>query len=256
MVSPGNTSIADTCAGACSSMEHTYIMSSFGTGFYDVWFYIEEQPIYKKNMSVSRSAMILAGGEAKRVNGREKYFFSYKGCSFIARLVAVFSGITDEIVIVAKNEKQTAHFAGLPDNVRCTWDKQNGLGPIGGIASGIEEIKGDAVFIAACDMPTVNRSIVSYLFDRLSSYDAVVPAWNESEIEPLHSVYRTDSVRRYLTEHPDTSLKGMIQNLNTLRVTTDELREYDSGLETFRNVNTLDELLAMGPEASYREKHP
>lgn len=237
-------------------MEHTYIMACFGAGFYAVWFYIGEQPIDKKNMSVSRSVMILAGGEAKRVNGREKYFFSYKGCSFIARLVAVFSGITDEIVIVAKNEKQTAHFAGLPDNVRCTWDKQNGLGPIGGIASGIDEIKGDAVFIAACDMPTISRSVVSYLFGCLGEYDAVVPAWNESEIEPLHSVYKTASVRKYLSEHPDTSLQGMIQNMNTLRVTTDELRKYDDSLETFRNVNTLDELLAMGPEASYREKHP
>ena len=206
-------------------------------------------------MSVGRSAMILAGGEAKRVDGSEKYFFSYKGCSFIARIVAVFSDITDEIVIVAKNEKQTEHFAGLPDNVRCTWDKQNGLGPIGGIASGIGEIKGDAVFIAACDMPTISRNVVSYLFDRLESYDAVIPAWNSSEIEPLHSVYRTAAVRRYLEEHPDASLKGMIHDLHTVRVSTEELRNYDPDLETFRNVNTLNELLAMGPEASYKEKH-
>ena len=36
----------------------------------------------------------------------------------------------------------------------------------------------------------------------------------------------------------------------------DELRKYDPELETFRNVNTLDDLLKMGPEASYQEKHP
>ena len=39
---------------------------------------------------VVRSAMILAGGDAKRGNGGEEYFFFYKGCSFISRLVMVF----------------------------------------------------------------------------------------------------------------------------------------------------------------------
>ncbi|HJJ27353.1 MAG TPA: molybdenum cofactor guanylyltransferase [Methanocorpusculum sp.] len=207
-------------------------------------------------MSVERSAMILAGGEAKRVNGREKYFFSYKGCSFIARLVAVFSGITDEIVIVAKNEAQTAHFAGLPENVRCTWDKERGLGPIGGIASGIEEVKGKSVFIAACDMPTINRAVVSCLFDKLGSYDAVIPEWENSDMEPLHAVYNTDAVRRYLTEKKGSSLHAMVHSLNTLKIPPEELRKYDPELETFRNVNTLDDLLKMGPEASYQEKHP
>ena len=110
-------------------------------------------------MPIKRSAMILAGGEARRVNGREKYFFSYRGCSFISRLVITFEMLVDEIVIVAKNEKQTEHFAGLPPIVRCTWDKKIGLGPIGGIASGLDEIQGDLVFMSACDMPTVDTSI-------------------------------------------------------------------------------------------------
>ena len=203
-----------------------------------------------------RSAMILAGGEAKRVNGREKYFFSYKGCSFISRLVMTFSGIADEIVIVAKNEKQTEHFAGLPDIVRCTWDKEPGLGPIGGIASGIEEVKGETVFIAACDMPTIHKPIVSYLFDNIGDYDAIIPEWENSNMEPLHAVYKVSAVRKYLETHTDASLHAMIRALNTKRVSPEDFRKFDPELETFRNVNTLDELLAMGPEASYKEKHP
>lgn len=207
-------------------------------------------------MQVKRSAMILAGGEAKRVNGREKYFFSYKGCSFISRLVNVFSGITDEILIVAKNEKQTAHFAGLPDIVRCTWDKEPGLGPIGGILSGIDEIKGETVFIAACDMPTINRSIVSYLFENIGDYDAIIPEWENSYLEPLHSVYNVEAVKRYLKTNKNSSLHSMLLSMNTKKILSEELRRFDPNLESFRNINTLDELIAMGPEASYREKHP
>ncbi|MDO5845584.1 MAG: molybdenum cofactor guanylyltransferase [Methanocorpusculum sp.] len=205
---------------------------------------------------VKRSAMILAGGEARRVNGREKYFFSYKGCSFISRLVMAFSGIVDEIVIVAKNEKQTEHFAGLPDIVRCTWDREPGLGPIGGIASGIEEVKGETVFIAACDMPTIHKPVVSYLFDHIGDADAIIPAWENSNMEPLHAVYKVSAVKQYLEGHTDASLHAMILALNTVRVPSEEFRVFDPSLETFRNVNTLDELLAMGPEATYQEKHP
>lgn len=200
--------------------------------------------------------MILAGGEAKRVDGRAKYFFSYKGCSFIARLINAFSGIVDEIVIVAKSREQAEHFVGLPSLVRCTWDKEPGLGPIGGIMSGIPEIKGESVFIAACDMPTISKAVVRYLFDNLGDYDAIIPEWDNADMEPLHAVYRTAAVSRYLNDDPGASLRQMIHTLHARKVSPEDLRQFDAGLETFRNVNTLSDLLAMGPEASYQEKHP
>ena len=204
---------------------------------------------------MKRSAMILAGGEAKRVDGRAKYFFSYQGCSFIARLVNIFSGIVDEVVIVARNKTQTEHFIGLPEFVRCTWDKEPGLGPIGGITSGITEIKGDSVFIAACDMPTISKAVVTYLFDNLEDYDAIVPQWENAYMEPLHAVYRTDAVKNYLNAGKDVSLRQMLHSLHTRKIKPEDLRRFDADLETFRNVNTLADLLAMGPEASYQEKH-
>ncbi|MCK9313394.1 MAG: molybdenum cofactor guanylyltransferase [Methanocorpusculum sp.] len=207
-------------------------------------------------MPVKRSAMILAGGEGRRVNGREKYFFSYKGCSFISRLVMTFQGLVDEIVIVAKNEKQTEHFIGLPDIVRCTWDKRPGLGPIGGISSGIDEVKGDMVFISACDMPTIHKPIVNYLFENIGDYDAIIPEWENTDLEPLHAVYKVSAVRKYMTLQKSLSLRDMVNSLNTKRVPPEMFRTVDPELESFRNVNTLDELLAMGPEASFREKHP
>lgn len=200
--------------------------------------------------------MILAGGEATRVDGREKYFFFYQGCSFIDRLVNTFTGITDEILIVAKSEKQAEHFAMLPSHVSCTWDKKRGLGPIGGIASGIEEVKGEFVFIAACDMPTIHKPIVTYLFEHIGEYDAIIPEWENTDIEPLHAVYRVSAVKNYIARQNSLSLRDMVDSLNTLRISPDDLRALDPNLETFRNINTLEELKALGPEADYQEKHP
>lgn len=207
-------------------------------------------------MQINRSAMILAGGEARRVNGREKYFFSYKGCSFISRLVMTFEGLADEIVIVAKNEKQTEHFSGLPVIVRCTWDKKSGLGPMGGISSGLDEIQGETVFISACDMPTIHKPIVQYLFENIGEYDAIIPEWENTDLEPLHAVYRVSALREYIANHESLSLRDMVNTLNTKRIPSEMFRTVDPDLESFRNVNTLEELLAMGPEAAYQEKRP
>jgi molybdopterin-guanine dinucleotide biosynthesis protein A len=203
---------------------------------------------------IVRSAMILAGGDAKRVDGREKYFFYYKGCSFISRLINVFSGICDEILIVAKNPEQAAHFDGLP--VRCTWDKKRGLGPIGGIFSGIEEVNGELVFITACDMPTIHRSIVTYLFEHIGECDAIVPEWENNDIEPLHAVYRVSAVRRYMEGQESLSLRDMVNSLHTLRVNPRKFWRLDPNLETFQNINTLDELEALGSDATYQERRP
>lgn len=205
---------------------------------------------------IRRSAMILAGGEAKRVNGREKYFFFFKGCSFISRLIAAFTGITEEILIVARSPEQAARFVDLPEHVHCTWDKKRGLGPIGGIASGIKEIKGEFVFISACDMPTIQKSIVIYLFDHIGEYDAVIPEWENTDIEPLHAVYRVTAIKEYIKTHTSLSLREMVNSMNTLRISPEEFRKFDPELETFRNINTLDELTALGPDAAYLEKHP
>ena len=57
-----------------------------------------------------RSAVVLAGGEARRANGQEKYFFTYEGKTFIERLVDSLSGVVDEIVIVARDPVQCTRF--------------------------------------------------------------------------------------------------------------------------------------------------
>ena len=59
-----------------------------------------------------------------------------------------------------------------------------------------------------------------------------------------------------MTLQKSLSLRDMVNSLNTKRVPPEMFRTVDPELESFRNVNTLDELLAMGPEASFREKHP
>ena len=89
-----------------------------------------------------RSAVVLAGGEARRANGQEKYFFTYEGKTFIERLVGSLSGIVDEIVIVARDPVQCTRFKKI-SNVTCVSDIRQGLGPIGGLHAGSLVAGGD-----------------------------------------------------------------------------------------------------------------
>lgn len=190
---------------------------------------------------VKRSAIILVGGEARRANGQEKYFFLYRGKTFIERLTDSLRDVTDEIILVARNTEQCRRFDALKD-VRCIADIRPGLGPIGGLHAGVLEAKGDLLFVSACDMPCLETAVVSYLFEAIGDADAAIPSWNEEMLEPLHAVYRRSVLLGYLESHDSLSLRPMIRSINTRYVPVDEIRRFDPGLRTFTNINKLEEL--------------
>lgn len=188
-----------------------------------------------------KSAIILVGGEAKRAQGREKYFFVHNGKTFIERLLETLSPAVDEIILVAKDPGQCERFSQFSD-VTCVHDLEKGLGPIGGIHAGVMAAKGDSLFISGCDMPLVNREIVIHLFSLLDDYDAVIPAWDSAMFEPLHAVYRKTALIQYLGSHESLSLRDMIRSLNARFVGVESLRKFDPCLTTFININKLEDL--------------
>ncbi|MDD1711672.1 MAG: molybdenum cofactor guanylyltransferase [Methanoregulaceae archaeon] len=188
-----------------------------------------------------RSSIILVGGEARRANGKEKFFFLYQGKTFIERLVDSLRPVTDEIILVAKSGEQCRRFDALED-VRCIADIRQGIGPIGGLHAGVLAAKGDLIFVSACDMPCLETAVVSHLFDAVGDADAAIPCWNADMLEPLHAVYRRDALLRYLESHESYSLRPMIRSLNTRYVPVEELRQFDPSLRTFTNINKLEEL--------------
>ncbi len=198
-----------------------------------------------------RSAVILVGGEARRANGREKYFFTYGGQTFIERLLDSLGRVVDEIVIVARDPDQCRRFNDIANpKVRCIHDIRQGIGPIGGLHAGSIEAKGDLLFVSACDMPCIDPGVVAHLFDRIDDCDAAIPSWNMDMLEPLHAVYRRTALLQYLDSHDSLSLRTMIRSISTCYVPVDELRAIDPMLRTFTNINKvedLDRINANGP---------
>jgi molybdopterin-guanine dinucleotide biosynthesis protein A len=188
-----------------------------------------------------RSAIILVGGEARRANGQEKYFFVYEGKTFIERLIGTLTEVVDEIILVAKDPDQCRRFAHI-SGVRCITDIRPGIGPIGGLHAGTLAAHGEMLFVSACDMPCIDARVVRYLFAAIGDGDAAIPSWNYDMIEPLHAVYRRSVLLEYLQDHESYSLRPMIRSIKTRYVPVEELRKYDPALKTFTNINKLEDL--------------
>jgi molybdopterin-guanine dinucleotide biosynthesis protein A len=193
-----------------------------------------------------RSAIVLVGGEGRRVNGMEKYFFTYLGKTFIERLIDSLQPAVDEIVLVAKSEEHCERFSHLA-GVRCVHDLRKGIGPIGGLHAGVGASRGDTLFVCACDMPCIDTRVVAALFDALGEFDAAIPSWDTEMLEPLHAVYRKAPLQRYLDNPASLSLRSMVQSLSVVYVPVNRLRTLDPDLSTFTNINKLEDLEYLPP---------
>ncbi len=197
-----------------------------------------------------RSAIVLVGGAARRAGGREKYFFTFQGRTFIDRLIDTLREVVDEIVVVARDPEQCERFGHFGE-IRCIPDIRQHLGPIGGLHAGALAVHGEYVFVAACDMPCINPDVVRMLFDAADGYDAAIPSWNAEMLEPLHAVYQRSALLGYLEEHESLSLRSMIWSLNARYVAVEEIRRIDPDLLTFTNINNLSDLQQIDPSAEH-----
>jgi len=188
-----------------------------------------------------RSAIVLVGGEARRAGGREKYFFSYQGKTFIEHILGTLRQVVDEVVLAARDPAQCERFSHL-DGVRCVSDIRKGVGPTGGLHAGVLAVTGDLVVVVACDMPCINPRVIEHLFSLVDDCDAVIPVWNPEMLEPLHAVYRRSALLAYLEEPGHRSLREMVGSMRARFVEIEDLRQMDPDLATFTNVNQLEEL--------------
>jgi molybdenum cofactor guanylyltransferase len=93
------------------------------------------------------TGVILAGGKSSRF-GSNKAFASMNGTQLIERVIAIMGSIFKDLIIIT-NDPDEYSFLGLP----MYEDLIKGLGPLGGIYTGLEKIPEKTGFFVACDMP-------------------------------------------------------------------------------------------------------
>jgi molybdopterin-guanine dinucleotide biosynthesis protein A len=188
------------------------------------------------------AGVIVAGGRASRMGGRDKAFAAVGGQPIAVRTVRLFHELFPQ-VLVATN--RPGRFRGL--DVEIVSDVHPGCGPLGGIHAALLASRQPHVFVAACDMPGLDAGVIRFLLDRIGDADAIVPRW-EDDVEPLHAVYsvaclpameRSLRAGRY-------ALRDFLRDVRVDYVSERELRALRGAAASLLNVNTPEELAAVG----------
>jgi molybdopterin-guanine dinucleotide biosynthesis protein A len=183
------------------------------------------------------TGVILAGGKSTRY-GSNKALAEVHGTKLIERVVRAIEPLFERLLLVTNTPHEYSYLE-LP----MVEDIIKGLGPIGGIHTGLETISDEAGFFVACDMPYLNENLLRYMVTLKKDFDAVIPRVGRM-VEPLHSLY-TKQCLPILRESIDSQVHQIMRFFQKIRVRyvdEEELRSIDPRLRSFFNINKPEDL--------------
>ena len=187
------------------------------------------------------SGVILAGGRSRRY-GRNKALVKIDCIPLIERVVRVMQSVFQDLILITNTPDEYAYLK-LPMHE----DLIKGLGPLGGILSGLTAISSDAGFFVACDMPSLNRELICYMVEKREGFDVVVPRMS-GKMETLHAIYSRlclPAIRRLIDSHEYQTLR-FFPEVSVRHIEEDELRSFDPELRSFFNVNRPEDIISNG----------
>ncbi len=187
--------------------------------------------------------IVLCGGASKRM-GSPKAWLSFGSETLVARVVRTLSDVVQPVVVVAAVEQPLPQF---PKDVVVAYDRTPDCGPLEGIAAGLDAIadRTDAAFVCGCDAALLCEEVVRHLCRLLGEFDGVVPVI-EGHRQTLAAVYHSRVLRTIesLLAAGERKTYRLLDRISTRFVQENELLAVDSGLKSFRTMNTPQEYLA------------
>ncbi|NQV25999.1 MAG: molybdenum cofactor guanylyltransferase, partial [Rhodopirellula sp.] len=114
---------------------------------------------------MSVGGIVLCGGHSTRM-GRPKFSLPFGDEVLLQRVCRILSEVVSPIVVVAAADQE---LPSLPENVRVVRDEYDSLGPLAGIATGLDALRkdADAAFVTSCDAPLLRSEFVRRLIELL-----------------------------------------------------------------------------------------
>lgn len=187
-------------------------------------------------MAPKLSAAVLVGGESRRM-GENKALLKIDGKTLVERVVLLLQEVFAEVFLVG-NDRERYRFLNLP----VVGDVYRGCGPLAGVHAALLAASHPYVFVAACDMPFLNRPAVAALLAEAPGRDAVVPKMGEY-CEPLCAVYAKGCLPA-VEEHLQKGIykiSALYPRLDVKFVEMDRVPDFNPEVGFF-NVNTPEDL--------------
>jgi molybdopterin-guanine dinucleotide biosynthesis protein A len=136
------------------------------------------------------AAVVLAGGQGRRMGGVDKGLIGYKGRPLIEWALAALAPQVDELVISANRNLETYAAYGhrvLPDTL------PDFLGPLAGLLAALQAVAADWLVVVPCDTPHLPADLAARLLEA-AQREGVPLAVAADEARMHHSCFivRTD----------------------------------------------------------------
>ncbi len=199
----------------------------------------DSDPVISSSKDIT--GIILAGGKSLRY-GKNKALVEVEGTRLVERVISVMQPLFEDLIIIT-NTPREYDYLQLPMHE----DVIKGLGPLGGVYTGLETISTESGFFVACDMPFLQSALIRHMVEIKDDFDAVVPKvdW---KIEPLHAIYTKNclpAIKKLINAQGYQIIK-FFDNIRVRYVKEKEIRSFDSKLKSFLNVNSPEELTDAG----------
>jgi molybdopterin-guanine dinucleotide biosynthesis protein A len=129
-------------------------------------------------MSIKLTGIILAGGRSIRM-GRDKGLTKYQGKYLVQYSIDLLKNYCDEILISTQQEEYLQF--GIP----LVPDELKGIGPAGGIYSGLRKASFQKMLFLGCDMPDLENSLLQQMILAVNEDDLVYLSLPGNILQPL-----------------------------------------------------------------------
>jgi molybdopterin-guanine dinucleotide biosynthesis protein A len=192
---------------------------------------------------LSRALIILAGGLSKRF-GQDKCRKELASKPLIVHVLDRVGRLANKTVVVAGTAAQRDQLtSAIGTKAQIIVDGYDDHGPLVGALTGFESVNNGLALLLPCDAAFVSPEIAALLLDLCVGKNAAIPRWPDGKIEPLQAVYDVKSAAsagKTAMQEGKHDMLGMISHLRGIRyVSTLALKQYDPKLDTFLNINTV-----------------
>lgn len=187
------------------------------------------------------TGVLLAGGKSRRM-GEDKRFLSIGGQTLLDHGVSVLQTLFQDVCIVIAQDSPL-----LSTTAPVVRDLVPDCGSLGGLYTGLREVRTTHIFVAACDMPFLNLNVIRFMVGLKEAADIVVASWN-SRLQPTHAIYgkRCLPVLEDMIHRREMAIQGLCEHrsLRVRLVTENELSAIDAEGLSFVNINDPSDLAA------------
>lgn len=190
------------------------------------------------------SSIILAGGRATRMGGKDKGLIQLNQRPLISHVIERLSPQVDEILINANrniDEYKGFHLSVLQDH------KSDFIGPLAGFYLGLQHAKHDYVLIVPCDCPLLHPALAKTLLAALTEKEAdIAIAKSDGNTHPVFCLCKKSvlpSLIQYI-DQGERKISTWQKSLHYVEVDFSEPNS-DGVTEAFWNLNTFEELEAV-----------